>query len=92
MINNPSEKLDCILTYGFKNLTNDEYQNFRINIYELLEFFGVRMLKKDFGPFKHGDMIYIVQDENGAWIYDFDTNQNRACEIDYDVSPEQLFY
>lgn len=38
-------------------------------------FFGIRILRMDIGPFKKDEMVWIIQDESGAWIQAIDNNR-----------------
>ena len=57
-------------------------------------FFGVRMLKIDIGPFKKSEMVWITQDEAGAWVNAIDDNDNRVIDLfDYpDSNIDDWFY
>ena len=50
-------------------------------------YFGIRIFKIDIGPFKKDEMIYIMQDESGAWIESIDWDDNRVMDLfDYPES------
>lgn len=57
-------------------------------------FFCIRMLKVDIGPFKKDEMVYIHQDEAGAWMDTLDNNDKRCIDLfDYlGVNIEDWFY
>lgn len=44
-------------------------------------YFGVRIFKIDIGPFKKDEMIYIMQDEYGAWIESIDWDDDRTIDL-----------
>lgn len=68
---------DFDMLSGYQDLVNELSEQIDL----LGAYFGVRMLKTDVGPFKKDEMVYITQDEAGAWINSIDYNDKRTLDL-----------
>lgn len=87
--NKINEDLDALYDFdtlsGYQELVRD-----LSNLIEILgEFFGVRRLNRDVGPFKKNELVRIEQDESGAWLRSIDYNDKRNVDL-YDHFNENV--
>lgn len=87
--NKINEELDALYDFDMMSGYQELVRELSKSIEMLGEFFGVRMLNRDIGPFKKNEMVCIEQDESGAWLRSIDFNDKRNIDL-YDHLNENV--